>query len=93
MSTRMIVLLVIVFIEFSLYVLVTCTMVMTLPVFPAFDAADKEQSAEIRWEKWIEKFENMITDLNINNDKCKKALFLHYCVEDTYDVFDSFNYE
>ena len=64
-----------------------------LPNFPPFAVHSGEQSASIRWRKWVEKFENMICALDITVDKRKKALLLHYVGEETYDIYDSFTDE
>ena len=63
------------------------------PNFPPFAVHSGEQSAGIRWRRWVEKFENMICALDITVDKRKKALLLHYVGEETYDIYDSFTDE
>ncbi|KAH3719436.1 hypothetical protein DPMN_062271 [Dreissena polymorpha] len=35
--------------------------------------------------------DNLICALNIQDDKRKKALLLHYCGEETSDMYDSFS--
>ena len=39
----------------------------------------------------MSKFDNLICALDIKDDKRKKALLLHYCGEETYDIYDSFS--
>ena len=47
------------------------------PPFPAFDAEDQENLAA-RWQRWLERFENLMVALDLNDDKRQRALFLHY---------------
>ena len=65
----------------------------TLPNFPAFKPHVDENSAGLRWKKWLERFENLLVALDISDDKKKKAMLLHYVGEETYDIFDSFTQE
>ncbi|XP_052788463.1 uncharacterized protein K02A2.6-like [Mya arenaria] len=70
-------------------------MATQLPTFPPFvvqnAAGESQNTAGIRWQKWIQKLENLLCALDITVDKRKKALLLHYCGEETYDIFDSFS--
>ena len=63
-----------------------------LPSFSPFsvDLHADEQSAGPRWRKWIDRFENPLCALDINDDRQKKAMLLHYVGEEVYDIFDSF---
>lgn len=67
---------------------------MSLPTFPPFPVhSQNEQSAGLRWKKWLEKFENMIAALDVTDDKRKRALLLHYIGDETYNIFDNFTDE
>ena len=72
-------------------------MATALPNFAEFTIKNGDGATDgnssIRWRKWIEKFENMLCALDINEDKRKKALLLHYCGNETYDIYDSFTDE
>ena len=57
--------------------------------FSPFSVHADEQSAGPRWRKWIDRFENLLCALDINDDRKKKAMLLHY-VGEVYDIFDSF---
>ena len=66
-----------------------------LPNFPPFviqsDGGQRENNAGVRWKKWMDKFDNMLCVLDIKDDKRKKAMLLHYCGEEVYDIFYSFS--
>jgi hypothetical protein len=71
-----------------------------LPPFPSFNIHDSgdtsnssSNSAGVRWRKWTEKLDNLICALDIDIDKRKKALLLHYCGEECFDIYDSFTDE
>jgi len=70
-------------------------MATNLPNFPTFviqsDGGQTENTAGVRWKKWMDKFDNMLRALDIKDDKRKKAMLLHYCGEEVYDIFDSFS--
>ena len=58
--------------------------------FLPFSVHADEQSAGPRWRKWIDRFENLLCALDINDYRKKKAMLLHYVGEEVYDIFDSF---
>lgn len=64
-------------------------MAASLPNFEQFTTGSAPDAA-IKWRKWVEKLENMMCAMDITSDKRKKAVLLHYCGEDTYDIYDSF---
>ena len=68
-------------------------MASSLPVFASFSVHEDEKSAGTRWKKWLDRFENLLCALDINDDRKKKAMLLHYVGEETYDIFDSFTDE
>ncbi len=59
-----------------------------LPPFLSFDITD-QVSLGPSWEKWLNRFENFLTALNVTNDARKKALLLHDAGETVYDVYDT----
>ena len=63
----------------------------SLPTFPKFSVHSEESSAGPRWRKWIDKFENLLCALDIQNDSRRKALLLHYVGDEAYDIYLSFS--
>lgn len=68
-------------------------MAAALPQFEHFPVFSDEQSAGVRWKKWVSKFENLLCALDITSDARKKALLLHYGGDDVYNIVDSFTDE
>ena len=62
----------------------------TLPPFTSFDITD-QVSLGPNWEKWLNRFENFLTALNVSNDVRKKALalLLHYAGEGVCAIYDT----
>ena len=48
-------------------------MASNLPPFPPFDLSDKN-TVGVRWQKWVRRFENLMTGMNITNAVRKMAL-------------------
>ncbi|KAL1470826.1 hypothetical protein MTO96_024002 [Rhipicephalus appendiculatus] len=61
----------------------------SLPFFPPFNRGTAPVAIGDRWRRWIDRFENLLVALQINNAEQKKALLLHYIGEETYDVYAS----
>ena len=59
-----------------------------LPSFSPFSVHADKQSAGPRWRKWVDRFENLLCALDINDDRKKNAMLLHYVGEEVYDIFD-----
>ena len=59
-----------------------------LPPFPSFDAENQENLAA-RWQRWFARFENLMVALDVEDDKRKRALLLHYMDESTLDIFET----
>ena len=57
-----------------------------IPTFPEFDTLDQSNLA-IRWEKYLLRFNNLITAMDIKDDSRKRALLLHYIGEGASDIF------
>jgi hypothetical protein len=64
-------------------------MAAALPNFEQFQAGCAPDAA-VKLRKWLQKLENLMCTMDISDDKRKKALLLHYCGEETYDIYDSF---
>ena len=62
---------------------------ITLPHFASFDPDIEPTSVSQRWEKWIQRFTNFLTALNVTDKKRQRALLLHYAGEKVYDIFDT----
>ncbi|XP_064483033.1 uncharacterized protein K02A2.6-like [Ornithodoros turicata] len=60
-----------------------------LPAFPPFDLSSDHTTIGDRWQRWINRFENLLVGLNITSPAQKKALLLHYIGDDGYDVYTS----
>ncbi|RUS87411.1 hypothetical protein EGW08_004865 [Elysia chlorotica] len=58
--------------------------------FPSFRIPEDELSAGTRWKKWIAKFENLVTALDITTDERKKALLIHFRGDEIFDLVDTF---
>ncbi|KAJ8023109.1 hypothetical protein HOLleu_38194 [Holothuria leucospilota] len=59
-----------------------------------FDPLDRPISVDIhalgpRWKKWITRFENFSTAVDIVEPKHKRALLLHSIGKEAYDIFDT----
>lgn len=68
-------------------------MAAALPHFEHFPVYTDEQSAGLRWRKWVAKLENLLCALDISSDPRKKALLLHYAGDEVYTIFESFTDE
>ena len=64
-------------------------MATALRPFPSFDPSPDAGAPGPRWEKYVARFKNLITALDINNAERQKALLLHYVGEETSDIFDT----
>ena len=60
-----------------------------LPVFPPFDPELDKADVAARWKKWLSRLENLFVAMNIQDDKRKRALLLHYAGEQVHDIFDA----
>ena len=56
---------------------------------PAFDVESEPSSVGPRWTKWLQRFDNYITAMNINGDARQKALLLHLAGERVHDIYDT----
>ena len=61
----------------------------SLPPYPTFDYETDKTNAGPRWEKWLNRLDNLFVGLNITNDARKRALLLHYAGERVHEIFDA----
>ena len=65
---------------------------MSLPIlqFEPFIMKDDEKlNLGIRWKKYLTKFENFLVAMNINEDKRKVAMLLHFGGDYIRDIIDN----
>ena len=55
--------------------------------FPSFDARGDPSSTGQRWTEYIERFENFLTAMEIDDPKRQRALLLHFSGDDVYRIF------
>ena len=63
-------------------------MTLALAAFPTFDNTDTSNLAP-RWRKYVQRYENRATALDITNADRKLALLLDYTGEAVYDDFQT----
>ncbi|KAK7099608.1 hypothetical protein V1264_003723 [Littorina saxatilis] len=68
-------------------------MAATLPSFEKFNVFSDEQSAGVRWRRWVARFKNLLCALDITKYARKKALLLHFCGDEVYNIVESFSEE
>jgi hypothetical protein len=56
--------------------------------FQQFDIKDQSNLA-VRWEKYLNRFKNLMTAMAITDPSRQRALLLHYVGEDVNDIFDT----
>ncbi|CAL9691679.1 unnamed protein product [Knipowitschia caucasica] len=56
---------------------------------PHFDTETEPSSVGPRWNKWLQRFENYTTAVNITGDARLKALLLHVAGERVHDIYDT----
>ena len=61
----------------------------SLPKFPSFDYDADKTNAGPRWEKYVNRFENLFVGMNLKVDARKRALLLHYVGETVYDIYEA----
>lgn len=64
-------------------------MAITPHSFPAFDMESEPHSIGPRWTKWVQRFDNYVTAMNISGDARLKALLLHLAGEKVHDIYDT----
>jgi len=66
---------------------------MALPSFERFSVYSDSHSAGIRWDKYVNRLENLFVGLNIDSKKRRKALLLHYAGDEVYDIYETLDLE
>ena len=61
--------------------------VTAIPNLPPFIPDDDPTSVAQRWKRWSDRFDNLMTAMNITDNNRKKALLLHFAGESVYAVF------
>ena len=67
-------------------------MAMSLSILqfePLIMEDDEKLNLGIRWKKYLTKFENFLVAMNINKDKRKVALWLHFGGDYIRDIIDN----
>jgi hypothetical protein len=59
-----------------------------IPSIPEFDVEDPSNLA-VRWEKYLKRFNNLVTAMNLRDAGRKRPLLLHYVGERVNDIFDT----
>ena len=72
--------------EFSQFLL--GTIATALPIFPAFNLRDQSNLAA-RWEKYLKRFNNLMTAMNITDASRQRALLSHYIGEEANDMHET----
>ena len=62
-------------------------MAHALPAFPVFDVEGDQHGLNLRWQEYIERFQNFLLALNIKDDTRKRAMLLHFAGEGVYRIF------
>jgi hypothetical protein len=60
----------------------------TLPDFPKFADVDSPIAGQ-RWDKWVNRFENLLVALAIDAPERKKSLLLLYAGDRVFDIFEN----
>ena len=63
---------------------------MASGVFPTFSVHADPNTTSIRWQKWMDKLENLFVALNIDSNKKRKATLLHYAGDEVFDIHHNF---
>ena len=62
---------------------------MALPSFERFSVSSDSHSVGIRWDKYVNKIENLFVGLNVETKKRRKALLLHYAGDEVYEIYET----
>ena len=63
-------------------------MASALPAFPEFDLRDQTNLAP-QWEKYLKRFNNLMTAMKMTDKSCKWGLLLHFVGEEANNLFDT----
>ena len=64
-------------------------MASALPDFPPFDINTDPTSVGITWKKWIQRFDDFLVALDVDDGNRKKALLLYYGGKELHDIYDT----
>ena len=65
---------------------------MALPEFAKFDPDTDRHAVATKWQKWTERFENLMVAMDVSNAARKKAVLLHYAGERVHEIFDTLSW-
>ena len=60
-----------------------------LPHFEHFHVHEEVGSASTRWTKWLQRSNNLMTAIGVDDTLRKRALLLHYVGVEVFDMFDT----
>lgn len=63
-------------------------MMAAIPPFPEFDIKNRS-NLDVRWKKYLKRFNNLVTAMNLRDASRKRALLLRYVSERVNDIFDT----
>jgi len=61
--------------------------ITNIPNISPFISDNDPTSVSRRWKRWSDRFDNLMTAMNITDKARKKALLLHLAGEAVYDIF------
>ena len=66
-------------------------MAQNLPDFPSFNINEEPNSLAVQWNKWMDRFENLLKALAVGEDEDgrKKALLLYYAGKDVHEIYQT----
>ena len=64
-------------------------MANAMPSLAPFDVHTDPSSVNLRWKKWLRRFEDAMVGFDITDAKRQRALLLHYGGEQLHDLFDT----
>ena len=60
-----------------------------LPTFPAFEVDTDPTSTATRWTKYVDRFENFLVTMQIDEPRRQKALLLHFAGERVNGIYSA----
>lgn len=64
-------------------------MAHSLPIFEKFHVTGNPTSLGHRWTKYVQKLENLFVAMNVDSNKRKKALLLHYAGDEVFEIHET----
>ena len=56
--------------------------------FPPFDTSEQSSLSQ-RWSRYVQKFSNFLTAMNISDKKRQRAMLLHFAGDSVYEIFET----